>query len=424
MNFIYFSVLIFNLWSRLVINEVMSNPRGRTGVGYPEDRNEFVELYNISAETVDIRGWRLTDFDATDSIIAWFDSTIYNYYPGVIINTTRIPPYSYALILDQEYLSGAIGGYFAPYWFPDSLIILTVGNTTIGNELQTNDPLLLYSSEGDSSSFGTPFDSDSFPYDVGDGISWERVAMELEDYPCNWYATLDSSGSSPGRENSIYNFYDLAIVKISAPSQVAVDSLVNILMTIKNTGYRVAYSWRVVFFVDQNRNQAEDFGERITERWGLGLDINAETTLSVLWRASSSGEYPVAGLINYPEDRRSDNNYRMIVIRAGLRPQTIWLSKNSFSPDNDLTDDSLFIYYQFNAPQGKLLCLVYDLNGRKVRKLKDQKIFDGIGTISWDGKSDNHLNLPTGIYIIYVEYKPTNQPAVTKKIPVSLIRKL
>ncbi|MBS4015303.1 MAG: lamin tail domain-containing protein, partial [Candidatus Latescibacteria bacterium] len=62
-NIIIIIPLLFSQqYSRIVINEVMANPRGVTGAGYPEDRNEFVELFNVSQETVDVCGWRITDF--------------------------------------------------------------------------------------------------------------------------------------------------------------------------------------------------------------------------------------------------------------------------------------------------------------------------------------------------------------------------
>ncbi|MCS7258486.1 MAG: lamin tail domain-containing protein [candidate division WOR-3 bacterium] len=423
MSIIYLSLLIFNLTSRLVINEVMANPRGITGSTYPEDRNEYVELYNISSDTIDVRNWRITDFDATDSIVAWVDSTIFNYYANVKINTTKIPPFSYALILDREYLSAATGGYFAPYRLPDSLVILTVGNTTIGNELQTTDPLLLYSQEGDSSSFGTPFENDSFPYDLGDGLSWERISMELEDYPVNWHASLDSCGGTPGQQNSTYNFYDLGIISIDAPRQVLVNSPVKIFITVKNFGYRPAYNWQVFFFNDKNRNQRIDSGEQFSEQFGMGLNVNSETTLESFWSAPRQGDYCIAGLINYSEDRRLENNYSQVAISAQSFREVVWVFKNSFTPDNDLIDDSLFIYYEFENPQGRLLCLVYDLNGQLVRRLKDGPITERAGVISWDGKSERNQLQPIGLYIIYVEYK-TPKEKIVKKIPIALIRRL
>jgi hypothetical protein len=414
-------VLVFNIYSRIVINEVMSNPRGITGSGYPEDRNEYVELYNLSSETVDVRGWRLTDFDAVDSIIAWQDSSILNYYPWVTIGTTRIPSYRYALILDQEYLSSSQGGYFTPYNFPESLIILTVGNTTIGNELQTNDPILLFSYEGDSSSFGTPFFVDSFPYDLGDGTSWERVSIELDDLPSNWHGSLDSFGT-PGRPNSVYLFRDLGIVSMESPRVAPLNSEVTILVTVKNFSYQSAYYWQILLFNDRNYNGQEDPREQIFNAYGASLQANQETTFSFLWVATQLGVNHLLAKINYPEDAVPENNASRIIVNIVPTKEKVIVSNKTFSPDNDLIDDTLYLYYNFDHPHGKLVCNVYDLNGRLVRYLINNQLTASSGRIFWDGKGSNGLVLPIGLYIIDVQYR-TSQERYQKKIPISLIKK-
>ncbi len=191
--------------SRVIINEVMANPKGKeTGAGSPGDRNEFIELYNISEDTIDLSGWWFTDFDATDSIVPWEDTSLLSHYPGIIIKSMLLYPHSFALILDPEYTStDTTGGYYEPYDIPPNTLILTIDNTTLGNGLSNNDPLLLYSPDGDSSSFGTPFDEDGFPENAGDGISWERIEPSEGDVITNWDKCKDPSGCTPGRINSV-----------------------------------------------------------------------------------------------------------------------------------------------------------------------------------------------------------------------------
>lgn len=191
--------------SEVVINEVMANPKGKeTGAGSPGDRNEFIELYNSSKDTIDLSGWKFTDFDGTDSIVPWEDTSLLSRYPGVVIKSTLLPPGSFALILDPEYTStDTVGDYYEPYDIPLNTLILTITNTTLGNGLSNNDPLLLYSLDGDSSSFGTPFDEDGFPENAGDGISWERIDPSEADVINNWDKCEDPSGCTPGRINSV-----------------------------------------------------------------------------------------------------------------------------------------------------------------------------------------------------------------------------
>ncbi|MCK4322812.1 lamin tail domain-containing protein, partial [candidate division WOR-3 bacterium] len=88
--------LIFLFISTLCINEVMSNPLGGSGAGAPEDRNEFVEIFNKGVDTIDIYNWKITDFDSEDNI-----------FPFIFLSgdsNTSIPPGKYALIMDPEYV--------------------------------------------------------------------------------------------------------------------------------------------------------------------------------------------------------------------------------------------------------------------------------------------------------------------------------
>ncbi len=187
----------------LVVNEVMSNPLGsETGVGSPGDRNEFVEIYNNSSNTIDLSNFLLSDGDSEDQIITWDDVNLIA--TNVIYGTTLLKPYSYAVILDPEYVDTGDGMYYQPYYFGDSSLILTVGNTTIGNGLTTNDPIILIFNSTDTiSTYGSPDDTtDCIPFNPGDGFSVERVSPNMDDIESNWQASSDSS--TPGYQNSCY----------------------------------------------------------------------------------------------------------------------------------------------------------------------------------------------------------------------------
>ncbi|MEO0262272.1 MAG: lamin tail domain-containing protein [candidate division WOR-3 bacterium] len=198
-----------------VISEVMSNVKGSDSQspGTPGDRNEFIEIFNSSDEVIDLLNYKITDFDATDIIIPWTNDSILLYYPDVKINTTKIEPKSFAVILDPEYLQEGDGNYVRPYNFPPGTVILTVGNTTIGDGLSTNDPIALISPSGDTvSTYGTPYNpDDSIPLSPPDGVSVERINLFGPDEFYNWAFSEDTSGSTPGRENSIKFLPDLLI---------------------------------------------------------------------------------------------------------------------------------------------------------------------------------------------------------------------
>ncbi|MFQ5905713.1 MAG: hypothetical protein ACE5JA_03995 [bacterium] len=187
----------------VIVSEVMANPRGKeSGSGSPGDRNEYVELHNVDSVPVDVEGWVLWDGDAYDLIEAWSDTGLAD--PDVVIDTTFIGPGCFAVILDPEYTDLGDSTYQQPYDFPAGTVILTIGNTTIGDGLSTGDPLSLGTPDtAFIDTYGTPDDTtDSIPFNAGDGISIERIDPLMPDGEENWAPCKDSMGT-PGGKNSV-----------------------------------------------------------------------------------------------------------------------------------------------------------------------------------------------------------------------------
>ncbi len=418
--------------SRVVINEVMANPKGTNSISLsPEDRNEFIELYNITGDTVDLAGWKIYDFDAYDNIIAWRDTTLLSRYPNVVINTTLLPPYSFALILDPEYTAlNPVGGYVQPYHFPNNLLILTIGNTALGdNGLTTTDPILLFSPTGDSSSFGTPFNpNDSFPKrDYGttnDGLSWERISPWAEDSCLNWLRSLDTSGSTPGRDNSIFSYYDLAISALDHnPIIITENQNATLLVTIANNGYQFVGLCTLIVFNDINRDSVENFGERLYFCGDHSVLPQSETTLSILWQSIPKGEHKVWARVNFNADQKPSNNRRSKTIRVSAPINNYSLTNKIFSPDGDGIEDTLYVQYNFPEANGKLYVYIYNLNAHLIKTYEYKKLVNKSGIISWDGKKENGKIAPIGIYIILLEYKSENH-SISEKHSAVLAQKL
>ena len=139
----------------IVISEVMANAK-------VEFRGEFVELFNAGPVGIDVAGWKLSDGDATDSLIGWKGGD------------TLIPPGEFAVILDPDYTTNT-------YYFPPGVRRLSVENATIGNGLTTSDTLTLY--EADGTTLVSTF---SFPFNPGNGKSVEKMTLTGGDVAANW----------------------------------------------------------------------------------------------------------------------------------------------------------------------------------------------------------------------------------------------
>ncbi|NIA23679.1 MAG: hypothetical protein GWP03_05940 [Proteobacteria bacterium] len=218
---------VSNLYSSPVISEVMSNVKGSdTGAGSPGDRNEYVELYNGSDSNIVITHYFIGDGDAVDNIDVWNDS-LGQPANNVLITDSILHPHQFAVILDPEYCEKeyANQSYFMPYGFGDSCLILTVGNTTIGDGLSTSDPIFLYDSNlVIVDTYGTPFDTlDNIPRDPGDGISMEKIYLNGTDGENNWQPSKSPLGCTPGKYNSVS---ENNLIKVDFSYQTLADTFV------------------------------------------------------------------------------------------------------------------------------------------------------------------------------------------------------
>jgi hypothetical protein len=415
--------LAFTCACRIVITEVMADPSGITGPHYPEDRNEFVELFNVSDSAIDLLDWTIDDGDAVDRLRAWTDSSILN-PESLRLGTTLLEPGCYAIVLDPEYTdTAALGGYEQPYHFGPGALILTVGNTTIGDGLTTNDPVVLCSAEGDTSTFGTPADTtDSIPCDPGDGISWERIDVAGPDEVSNWMACRDTAGCTPGGANSSTTYLDLAVTGIALTDSTTTrpgEPLVAVV-GVANTGFAPADNWSLSVFLDRNGNRVPDAGEDNTTLSGPPLPRGQDTTLQASLVCPSVTSDLCARLLN--PDADTSNNFRRLTLTPGGAQRLFDLGLSSFSPDGDGFEDSLAVIYHLPEAKGILNVTVFNLGGRQVAALFSGKPPDASGIVCWDGLSSSGARTPTGIYAICVEYRYSGTTRA-EKLPVVLLRK-
>jgi len=265
---IVFAILFLKIDGEVVFNEVMSNVRGvDSGIGSPGDRNEFIELYNISDTTINIMKYHLSDMDATDYFSMYPDSLE---HPGGIINDSMVASGSFVVILDREYSDVGDSVNYMVYEIPNDAYVFTISNTAFGETgLSTKDALYLLD-ENDSiiDSFGTPAENDGFPYDPGDGVSWEKLNYYYPDSPSSYSSCTISEGNTIGKQNSLfiegllidsisvrpydnlcsllvyfnnyYNATDKLIVQFESDIETSeIDSNV-VIMEIENTLYEIA----------------------------------------------------------------------------------------------------------------------------------------------------------------------------------------
>lgn len=402
---VYVLLLVF-VNPPVVITEVMSNVRGSEATC--GDRNEFIELYNLSADTVDLGLFHISDFDADDEICAWENDSILLTYPGVRIGSTVLYPRSYALILDREYTRPDTVGNPQPYNIPDSTLILTTDDTSIGNGIANNDPIIVYSVDACTTCFGTPQDTlDDFPSDPGDGISWERIDPQAADHSSNWHPSLDTSGCTPGRKNTTTNAYDLAIDEHSViikPILVKYGDDADIEFTVRNSGLRTAYDYAVNVFDDVDRDSVLETDELLAAIPGAALVPSDSAMMSYNYIQPTRGEHFLGLYIDYVDDTNFGNNYAFKSFSVTDDVGDLTVSPDVFTPDSDGNNDRLQIDFRLPRPGGLLTLYVFDMRGKIVQVLcKKEYAHQTSGTTYWCGEHGER-SAKTGMYIIYLEY--------------------
>lgn len=410
--------------SRVVITEVMANPAGLSGAHKPEDRNEFVELYNPGEKPVDLFNWTINDLDAVDWLVAWEDSSVLGSNRTLIVGSTWLKGGGYAVVLDSEYTDpNPEGNFIQPYSFGDNTLIMTTRNTTIGNGLAINDPLILASPYGDTSTFGTPFDtSDSIPCNPGDGFSWERIGPDRPDTVDNWTVCPDPAGCTPGAPSSISSLPDLALVQLELEDTAALKpgEAFYCRVGIANSGFVSTDSWTLELFLDCNGNAVPDRKENAWRRPGWLLKPDEDSVVRVRMTYPQV-QTDLWARILCPEDRDTINNQRRITLNPKAH-HLLNFTTSSFSPDGDGFEDSLVIVYRLPEPGGKLTITVFNLAGQAVKEFSKERVKSNQGILYWDGKNNRDQPVPTGVYAIWLQYHRSDYDAV-EKLPVLLIRR-
>ena len=235
----------------LVINEVMYNPKGsESGTDSPGDRNEYIELYNETNDTICIDGFYIADNNETDSIIPFPDPYIYDFCDSCRI-TRFIPPGGYAVILDQDYLHG--GEYFAPYQFGKGTVLLSTYDTDIGNGLSSSDNVYLIWHNDTVDTYGTPYIEDNLPMATPDGASIERRNPFYPDNTKNW---VISDSITPGYKNSCSFPLNLAIDSVTLSSfLIGIQDTIRYTVYITNTGWQDVPYFQLFYKTDDGKEE-------------------------------------------------------------------------------------------------------------------------------------------------------------------------
>lgn len=89
--------------------------------------------------------------------------------------------------------------------------------------------------------------------------------------------------------------------------------------------------------------------------------------------------------------------------KANLGSDCFEVTPEVFSPDNDGFDDVLTVHYTCNQNNLVATIIIYDSNGREIKRLTQNQLLSTEGFITWNGVGDNGEKARVGYYILFVE---------------------
>ncbi|MCF8395247.1 MAG: lamin tail domain-containing protein [Melioribacteraceae bacterium] len=410
----------------ILISEFMNNPSS--------DESDWIEFYNNSSKTINIMNWRVSDKSKMPDGDIITNAGQYiepGKYFAAAIDTSKIPGIENVKIFQSNF--GSLGN--------------------------TNDKIIIYDFRG---AVIDHLEYDSF--DGEPGRSFERISFDKETQDSsNWITSLDSTGSTIGRQNStfsaesysnqsivineilydpdesnsefieLYNrsdsFVDLGGWKlIDEKSEIVQFQRVAFLLP-PDSYFLISSDSNCIYFYDDltasenvsiiNRDLALSNQSQMLKLVDLYNNTIDSVHYNSGWHSPSMKFTKNRSLerINYDVGSNDQLNWSTNVSSAGATPLKensiftkgivsttgITVSPNPFSPDNDGFEDFTIINYNLTQKAAQMRIKVYDSKGRLVRTLISNQAAGSSGSVIFDGLDDSGRPLRIGIYILFIE---------------------
>lgn len=419
-----------------------------------ESHDEFIEIHNLSDNTIDLTGWYLADSSASDGLV--------DFGQGLLLAAKQ-----FAVILDGSY-PGNSNTYDTI--IPDLALVLIIDNSTFGSGALTNTvskTIFLYNS------LDSLMDSYKYQPNYANGHSDEKILLEAGNDVSNWTASF-TEGGSPGQVNTVsqpvmssnsihineikflassgepewlelFNSGDTAISLFRwAIADLPDTTQINVSQTILPGEYMIISAdtglGRIYGIEEDDFYKLNNFPSLNNDKDVLSLiDPFGETIEQVpyeeAWLEGDDWRNPSLERINIQLDPGLARNWGPSVSAMNATPgeknsiQTaigkelntrISISPNPFSPNSDGIDDFSIIRVELPVNSARIKVEIYDVLGRKVTTLKDNTYSASTSEITWNGKDKSGRVMRMGVYIIYIQIL-NDRDGVLKEIKETVV---
>lgn len=284
----------------------------------PANEPEWVEVYNVSDGTIDLKNWKISNRTSTTRYA---------------ISSTSVPVGSNSYVVVTKDTAQLLNRY----GHVDGVVIQVPSL-----------PTFLFNNAGDAvvvfDNTDSPMDSVRYFSSWGgsNGTSLERIdLLGVSNDSTNWTASADSMRATPGRENSQTTLDHDLRVTTTASISVPPGNPVFLAATVKNIGRMVSTEFDVAFFDDRNLDSLASPDELVARVRIVQSLARMETLrVSSQWPDPPPGIHNVIVRIEYPPDMRTSNNSRIFSVRIGYPPGAAIVNEIMYAP---LTNEAEYV---------------------------------------------------------------------------------
>ena len=141
-----------------------------------------------------------------------------------------------------------------------------------------------------------------------------------------------------------------------------------------------------------------------------------QTAYQKSWLEGEEWRLPSLERINPQLDSRLSGSWGPCTAGQGATPgarnslftdmkqtSSLTISPDPFSPDGDGMEDVTIIQVRAPVTSGRLRVWIFDVLGRRVRTLAENRFTSAAVSVVWDGRNDHGAVVRMGIYIIYLQ---------------------
>jgi len=287
----------------IVINEIMYRPSA--------GQAEWIELYNPGNEPINVQQWQFSDAHIDNRITLSDTSMIIAGLDYLIIAEDSTIFYSFPDIIAQVFIP--------PQGFP-----------ALNN---SGDQIVLYDL------IGTIIDQVRYDPMWGSelGVTLERKQWDLEsNNPSNWEPSIDITGATPGRFNSVSPIdFDLAVTAIYyTPKNSFPNEEITISVFISNVGRISISNFKLTCYVDLNQDSTFQNDEKIGQTFAITQLIEQGEVLSVQvpYIPSRSGRFWLNANLSAETDFKTSNNSHSVILSVGFKRRSLVINEIMYSP--------------------------------------------------------------------------------------------